>query len=156
MKPSLILVAIISCSVAWNVVVAETTTPGCEAAKEKVWKVKQFVHKRQRAVHQAQRETRLAYSQLVECRPGAVFSAGRAQRCAHAQSDVPLQVQVQLDAEDRLQVALADYQERLEWVTQECKLDEPMVTQQDLLVRIASLEDEIKALMALAEQLKDQ
>ncbi|MGB0910402.1 MAG: hypothetical protein ACPGYT_08570, partial [Nitrospirales bacterium] len=62
---------------------------------------------------------------------------------------VPLQVRNQPDAEDQLQVAQADYQGKLVWVTQECTSDEPIVDQKELLLRIASLEDEIKRLRVL-------
>ena len=153
MKLSLCIAAMLICSLSWQIAIAESVSSGCEAAKEKAWKAKQVVDERQRVVQLAQRETRLAYSQLVECRPGAIFSASRAHRCAQAQSDVPLQVRDQRDAEDQLQVALANYQETLEWVRQECTSDEPMVNQNELLLRIALLEDEIKELTNLVEQL---
>ena len=156
MKVSLLILVVIICSVGGSLATARSLNSVCEAVKEKEWKAKQVVDERQRAVQLAQSETGLAYSQLIECRPGAIFSAGRVQRCAQAQSHVPFQVKDQLEAEARLHSALTDYQEKLEWVTQQCGPHDPIVTRRELLVRIAVLEDEIKVLKDLVEQLNVQ
>ena len=155
MKPIIVIVSLLLLNVGWQVTMAKSVTSVCEAVKEKAWKAKQRVRERQRAVQLARSETRLAYNQLVECRPGAVFSAGRAYRCAHAQTEVPLQVRVQLDLEGRLYEALADYQEKIEWVKEEkCTQDDLIVDQKELSIRIVSLENEIRALKGLIEQLR--
>ncbi len=156
MKLSILIVVVILYSVGGSFATARSINPVCEAVKENEWKAKQVVDERQRAVQLAQSETGLAYSQLIECRPGAIFSAGRAQRCAQAQSHVPLQVKDQLEAEARLHTALTDYHKKIEWVAQQCTSEGPRVSQRELLFRIASLQDEIKALKDLVEQLNVQ
>ncbi len=155
MKSSLFIAVCITLSVGLHVAIANPITFVCDAVKEKAWKAKQVVHERQQAVQRIRSQSRLSYSRLVECRPGAVFSAGRAHRCALAQSEVPMQVQVQLNAEDRLYEALADYQEKIRWVTkEECTQDDSIIDQNELSVRIATLEHEIKVLKHLVEELK--
>ncbi|GJL63302.1 MAG: hypothetical protein NPIRA04_19560 [Nitrospirales bacterium] len=149
------VVAIFACGVGWNVAFAESLTAVCEAVKEKAWKAEQVLVERQRAFQIAQGKTRLAYAQLVECRPGAIFSGSRAQRCAHAQSDIPLQVQAQLDAEHRLEIASIEYQEKNQLVVKECVLKAAMMNQQDLLFKISELESEVQALKTFIEQLHE-
>ncbi|GJL66505.1 MAG: hypothetical protein NPIRA05_14760 [Nitrospirales bacterium] len=156
MKTTLYLVTIFIFSIGWNVALAESVTPVCEAVKEKAWKAEQVLAERQRVLQIAQRKARLAYAQLVECRPGAIFSASRAQRCAHAQSDVPIQVQAQLDAEYQLEVASVDYQKKNQWVARECALKATMLDQTELLLKISALKAEVQALKTFIEQLDNE
>jgi len=155
MKTILSILAIFIFGFLGNAAFAEPSTASCEAVKEKAWKAKQILVERQQALQIAQGKTRLAYAQLVECRPGAVFSAGRAQRCAHAQSDVPLQVQVELDAEHRLDIASVAHREKSQWVARECALQATSMNQTNLLFRISALEAELTALKTLMEELND-
>ncbi|WP_454061533.1 hypothetical protein [Candidatus Nitrospira salsa] len=155
MKVMIYVVTIFVCGVVWNVALAEPLTATCEAVKEKAWKAEQVLVEHQRALQIAQGKTRLAYAQLVECRPGAIFSGSRAQRCAHAQSDVPLQVQAQLDAEYRLEIATVDYQKKNQLVAKECVLKATMANQRDLLFKISELEAEVQALKIFIEQLHE-
>ncbi|WP_447968125.1 hypothetical protein [Nitrospira sp. M1] len=154
MKVHVSIFIVLSCIVAWNVALAEPVTALCEAVKEKAWKAEQIVAERQRVLQIAQGKTRLAQAELVECRPGAVFSVGRAQRCAQAQSDVPLHVKLQLEVEQQLDNALADLHVKNQWVDQECRADELNGKAQDFLVRLSALEDELMVLKTLLEQLE--
>jgi len=151
MRVGLFFTAIFICTIGGSVTFVHASSSVCNAAKEQAWKAKEIVIERQQAVHLAQGATRFAYSQLVECRPGAIFTAGRARRCAHAQSEVPLKVQDQLDAEDGMYTALADYHKRLEWIGLECTPHESIVDPKQLLGRISSLEEKVKVLKALIE-----
>ncbi|GJL54122.1 MAG: hypothetical protein NPIRA02_12540 [Nitrospirales bacterium] len=147
---------ILSGGVAWNEAFAESFTAVCEAVKEKAWKAERVVAKRQRAVEMARNKTRLAQSQLVECHPGAVFSIGRAQRCAQAQSDVPRQVNVQVQVEDQLAIARTDLQDKQQRVVQECLTEGLSVTAHDVFVRISALEAELQELKSLLRQFDDE
>ena len=149
MKRSLILFTVLTYGLSGSVAYAEPNSSACESAKEKAEKGKQLLQVRQEAVQLAQAETRLAYSKLVECRPGAIFTAGRAQRCAYAQSQVPLRVQQQTDAENLMHQALVEYEETVEWVNQACVSKESAVAQKDLLDRMTSIEAEIIELKAI-------
>jgi len=136
-----------------NLAQAQETQAACEGIQERLLRAHDTLQQYQQRLNLAQQRTTLAASHLVACRPGAIFSATRAYRCAQAQSDVPLQIQAELEAYDQVQRALLAYHESLTMLDHACPFNSSMSRQQDVLARMASLEQEIRSLRVLVEQL---
>lgn len=149
----LFFIIFIPSSFGGNLAQAEPTHAACEGTQERLLRAHETLQQHQHRLRTAQQHTALATSQLVACRPGAIFSAGRAYRCAQAQSDVPLQIEAELEAYDQVQRALLEYHESLTMLDHACPLNSSMSRQQDVFTRMASLEQEIRSLRVLLEQL---
>lgn len=66
-----------ACEVGGGLAFAKDANSACVSAKEKAWKAKQVDREPQRAIRSVRNETRPVFSNLVECRPGTILTAGR-------------------------------------------------------------------------------
>lgn len=80
---------------------AQPSTASCDIAQERHVRAEELLRQRQETLLQARRQIRLADSHLVKFSPGAIFSTGRAHRCAQEQSTVSLQETTELNTEDQ-------------------------------------------------------